>query len=144
MPDSNTQIAAEPLVRVYNKRGHTLIHGKHRAVAQAFSTVPKTVAELWMKQFPDGVVEASEAQKEINGAAAEASELREKLAAALKQIAALEAKPVNAGKVSSQLSALQAQLDAVTKRADAAEATAAQLEEQLTRPAPARAGSDMV
>lgn len=144
MSDSNTQSVVEPLVRIYNKRAHTLTHGKHKAVAQAFSTISKSVAEGWMKQFPGEIVDASTAQKEINGATAEAQELREKLAAAQKQVEVLEAKPANAGK-------LGAQLDAANKRADAAEAATvalnkriAELEEQLTEPAKVPLGSDMV
>ncbi len=83
--------AVEPLVRVYNKRAHHIQTGPHKAAPSAFATVPKSVADAWMKQWPVGIVEAAVAQREINGAAAEAAQLREQAAAKDKRIAELEA-----------------------------------------------------
>ena len=90
MPDATTQ--AEPLVRIYNKRAHSIIAGPHKAAPSAFSTVPRSIADAWMKQWPDGVVEASEAQKELNGANAELEVLRARVAELEKENAAIKSK----------------------------------------------------
>jgi hypothetical protein len=90
MPAENTP-AVEPLVRVYNKRGHTITVGTAKIPPQSFGTVPQSVAQALMKQWPAGVVEASVAQAEVGGAVAEANALRERVAALEKENAALKA-----------------------------------------------------
>ncbi len=72
-----------PELRVYNRfEQRTLIHGKHRSAPNAFATVPEDVAKNWMAMFPDDIVEAGVAQKELGGAHAELAETKAKLAAA--------------------------------------------------------------
>ena len=93
MPDTSTPTApAEEMVRVYNKfTSRTLIHTPYRSAPASFATVPASVAKLWMERFPDDIVDAGVAQKEMNGVAAELAETRTKLAASEARVKVLEA-----------------------------------------------------
>ena len=104
MSDTSTPAApAEKMVRVYNKfRVRTLIHASYRAAPSTFVTVPESVAKLWMEMYPDDIVEAGVAQKELSGLSAELAETKTKLVAAEARVKALETqieklgrKPVN-------------------------------------------------
>lgn len=80
-------------IRIYNRfKQRTLIHGDYRSPPNAFATVPEDVAKTWMKLFPDDIVEAGIAQKELGGLGAELAETRAKLAAAEAKLKALESK----------------------------------------------------
>lgn len=102
MPADNTpakEPVTEPIVRIYNKRAHSIDGGKGAKVAAAsFATVPKAVADAWMKQWPDHIVLASEAIQEVNGANAQAETLREENEKLKKELEALKAKPVKGDK----------------------------------------------
>ncbi|MDE3073907.1 MAG: hypothetical protein KGJ86_00635 [Chloroflexota bacterium] len=76
--------------RVYNRREAWIIHGPHRLPPRSFLDVPTEVAQLWFSHFPNDVVEAGVAQKELNGVQAENAELREKLAALEAKLKAAE------------------------------------------------------
>lgn len=89
MADAKT--TAELKIRIYNRSGRSFIHGTDSAPPRAFATIPEAVAKLWMERYPDDIVEAGIAQKELNGAQAELGEMREKLKAANDRIAELEA-----------------------------------------------------
>jgi hypothetical protein len=81
----------EPMVRVYNKSPQqSFIHGDHRAAPSSFTTVPRDVAERWFRLFPDTVVEAGVAQKELGGVQAELSAERAKVAALEAELAKLK------------------------------------------------------
>ena len=82
--DSTTP-AAEASVRVYNKSPYrSFIHAKHTLAPSSFLAVPASVAKVWLDGWPNEVVEAGVAQKELGGITAE-------LAAAKARIAELEA-----------------------------------------------------
>ena len=100
MPDTSTPTApAEEMVRVYNKfTSRTLIHTPYRSAPSSFATVPASVAKLWMERFPDDIVDAGVAQKEMNGVAAELAETRTKLAASEARVKALESQLEKLGK----------------------------------------------
>jgi len=84
-------IKAEEVVRVYNRSTRqTFEHGKHKLPPSMFVNVPRDVADRWLRLFPDTVVEAAIAQKELGGAAAELALVRDELAAAKKRISELE------------------------------------------------------
>ena len=116
----------EPLIRIYNKRAHSIDGGPNAKVGPAsFATVPESVAKAWMKQWPEGVVTAADAQRQVTGATAEANEAKAKLAEAEKRIADLESKlgKPNSKRVTELENAL----------ADA-QAKISELEEKLTKP----------
>jgi BMFP domain-containing protein YqiC len=79
-------------VRIYNKSRRSFLHGEHKAPANAFSEVPRKIADLWIEQFPNDVVLASDAQKEINGMATELEAARAELKTARTTISTLEAR----------------------------------------------------
>ncbi len=85
--------AGEPTVRVYNRSTRqTFDHGPGCILApSSFIDVPESVAKNWFRLFPDTVIEAGVAQKELGGLSTELTETRLKLAAAEKRIAELEA-----------------------------------------------------
>lgn len=86
--------SAAPMVRVYNKSPQqTFIHGEYKVVPSAFATVPSTVAETLFRLFPDIVVEAGVAQKELGGVQAELSAEKAKVAALEAELAKLKAAP---------------------------------------------------
>jgi protein subunit release factor A len=80
----------EKTVRVYNRSRRSFIHGPHSAPAASFADVPESVAQNWMKLFPNDVVEAGIAQKELGGAQAELAETKVKLATAEARIKELD------------------------------------------------------
>ena len=83
-PDSSTPAVAAD-VRVYNRSNHrSFLHDKLVLAPSSFLTVPAAVAKVWLDGWPDTVVEAGVAQKELGGLSAE-------LAAAKARIAELEA-----------------------------------------------------
>lgn len=72
-------------VRVYNRSAsRSFIHGKVVLAPSSFVNVPEDVAKIWLDGWPNEVVEAGVAQKELGGVQAE-------LAAAKARIAELEA-----------------------------------------------------
>jgi hypothetical protein len=72
-------------VRVYNKSPQrSFIHGKLTLAPSSFLTVPAAVAKVWLDGWPNEIVEAGVAQKELGGITAE-------LLAAKARIAELEA-----------------------------------------------------
>jgi hypothetical protein len=135
-PDDVTE--TNPLIRIYNRSARTYIHGKHKAVPAAFSEVPKNIADLWTKSFPDEIVEAATAQKELGGANAVIAELKAKLAESEKKLSAAIAVPKN-----DKAAARIAELEGALAKANAEI-------EQLTSPvapvaeAAAKSGSDRI
>jgi len=72
-------------VRVYNRStSRSYIHDKLVLAPSSFLFVPADVAKVWLEGWPNDVVEAGVAQKELGGVQAE-------LAAAKARIAELEA-----------------------------------------------------
>jgi hypothetical protein len=96
---------AETTVRVYNRSARTFMHGAFSAVPRAFATVSASVAKLWMERYPDDIVEAGVAQKELNGAQVELGEVKAQLKAANARIAELEAQ-IAGGKPGKKTSVL--------------------------------------
>jgi phage terminase Nu1 subunit (DNA packaging protein) len=93
------QEKAPVTVRIYNRfKQRTLVHGEHRSPPNAFATVPEDVAKNWMAMFPEDIVEAGVAQKELGGMGAELAEAKAKLAAAEAQLAALKEAHESGGK----------------------------------------------
>lgn len=80
----------EKTVRVYNRGRRSFIHGPHTIAGAAFAEVPESVAQNWMKLFPNDVVEAGVAQKELGGVQVELVETKAKLAKAEARIAELD------------------------------------------------------
>ena len=150
------QTQPEESVRVYNRSTrqtfqHEVKVGddikKYAAPPSSFATVPRSVADRWMRLFPEVVIEAAVAQRELGGATAE-------LNAARKQIADLEAQLV-AAKDGGDLPAAQvriAQLEQELARVTnpntaeelvAAKVRVAQLEKELAKFDETNAGSDL-
>ena len=125
-------LSKEPLVRVYNRsaRSHTWL--KWVVIPRGFSSIPKSVAESLQSRYPEEIVEAGVAQKELNGATAELAETKELLAKAAARIAELEAKAAGKGGAS------------ILKEKDARIAELESQLEQLTAPAPRGGGPDDV
>jgi hypothetical protein len=82
----------DPSVRVYNRSSRAFIHGLHVLSGASFATVPKSVADTWIKLFPIDVVEASVAQKELGGLGAVVAEQKTRIAELEAKLAALTAK----------------------------------------------------
>ncbi len=80
----------EKTVRVYNRGRRTFLHGAHKVAGASFADVPESVARLWLKSFPNDVVEAGVAQKELGGLGAELAETKTKLAKAEARIVELD------------------------------------------------------
>ena len=81
----------EETVRVYNRFAkRTLIHGAHRSPPNAFATVPVDVAKRWIAAFPNDIIEAGVAQKELGGMGAELAQTKEALTKSEKRLAELE------------------------------------------------------
>ncbi len=81
--------ASEDSVRVYNRSTRqTFMHDvgtgeakkKYSVAPSSFATVPADVADRWMRLFPEVVIEAGVAQRELGGAAAELALVRGELA----------------------------------------------------------------
>lgn len=79
-------------VRIYNRGKRTFTHGEFVAAPASFATIPKEVAENWYRLFPNEVVDAGVAQKEIGGAQAEVATLRAELSKSREQLAASQAR----------------------------------------------------
>ena len=72
-------------VRVYNRStSRSFIHGKVVLAPSSFANVSEDVSKIWLEGWPNEIVEAGVAQKELGGVQAE-------LAAAKARIAELEA-----------------------------------------------------
>ena len=83
--DSSTPAVVAADVRVYNKSPQrSYIHDKYVLAPNSFLTVSAPVAKIWLEGYPDTIVEAGVAQKELGG-------LTSELAAAKARIAELEA-----------------------------------------------------
>lgn len=80
----------EKTVRVYNRGQRSFIHGDHKIVGASFAEVPESVALNWMKLFPNDVIEAGVAQKELGGVTVELVETKAKLAKAESRIKELD------------------------------------------------------
>lgn len=83
--------AAEKLVRVYNRGQRSFLHAEHKLHGGAFAEVPRAVAENWLKMFPNDVIEAAVAQKELGGLGAELAETKTRLESAEDRIKKLDA-----------------------------------------------------
>lgn len=82
----------DEMVRVYNKSPQqTFQHPPYNAAPSSFVTVPRSVADRWFRLFPDIVVEAGVAQKELGGVQAELTEQKAKVAALEAELAKLKA-----------------------------------------------------
>lgn len=106
MADNPTPKSApsEKTVRLYNRfESRELIHGAHRAPPAQFTEVPESVANTWKRLFPDHIVDAGTAQKEIGGLQAQISEKDAQIAELQKQLAALKAGKGNSPKPSEQI-----------------------------------------
>lgn len=104
------------LVRLYNKGEGALKHDirledgtviGYEIKGQSFERVPKTVADLWLRDFPDRIVTDDEAQKLVAGANAEADKLREELAKANLALAAARSKSDPKGELARVQKALE-------------------------------------
>lgn len=129
----------EKIVRIYNRGQRSFIHGEHKSIGASFAEVPESVALNWMKLFPNDVVEAGVAQKELGGLGAELVETKAKLAKAESRIKELDA-------ILSRKTTDPKGEKARQELADA-QKRIAELEEQLekaTAPAPAPAPADQV
>jgi cell division protein FtsB len=105
MPETTPSVTTVLTSRVYNRGARSFIHNNDRVPARSFATVSKDVADLLIARYPDEVVDAGVAQKELNGAQIELAETKSQLAASQARVAELEAQvaalsaPVaNAGK----------------------------------------------
>lgn len=83
----------EAEVRVYNRStNQTFDHGTHKVSPSSFATVPQAVADVWFRLFPNVVIDAGAAQKELGGAQVELGVLRSELAKCREQLAASQAR----------------------------------------------------
>ena len=55
-------ITAEPMVRLYNRSEGALVHGKSRLNGGSFANVLKSVADIWIAQYPDRVMLSGDAE----------------------------------------------------------------------------------
>lgn len=97
MPDNKTPDAsvdtAVSLVRVYNRSTQrSFTHGKYVAAPASFCDVTEEVAKLWFRLFPDEVVEAGVAQKELSTAQAALNDANTQIEVLKKQLAEATAK----------------------------------------------------
>lgn len=92
MKDQTPAPKQEKTVRVYNRGSRSFIHGEHKIVGASFAEVPESVAKNWMKLFPNDVIEAGVAQKELGGLGAELAEVRAQLAATTTELVDVKAK----------------------------------------------------
>lgn len=89
-----SEITPVKLVRVYNRSNQrTLTHEyegtKYTAPPSAMTEVPEFVAKLWLKMFPEQIIDGGTAQRELGGAQAALNEAKLKLAEQEKELAAL-------------------------------------------------------
>jgi len=59
---TNEATTAEPTVRLYNKSEGAMVHGKFRLNGGAFLNVPKSVADVWLAQFPERIMLSGDAE----------------------------------------------------------------------------------
>lgn len=133
-------------VRVYNKAEGALLHDirlkdggvqQFKIAGTSFARVPKTVADLWMRDFPDRIVTDDEAAKLIAGANAETETLRAENEKLQQQLAAARAKSDPKG----ELARLQQENEKNRREADDLRKQNAELLEKATAPAaPADSG----
>jgi hypothetical protein len=50
------------MVRLYNRSEGALVHGKSRLNGGSFANVPKSVADIWIAQYPDRVMLSGDAE----------------------------------------------------------------------------------
>lgn len=114
------------LVRVFNKSEGALKHDvrvqeekdgpieviSYEIKGGSFASVPKAVADLWLRDFPNRIIGDSDAQKLVNGAQAESTRLQAELDKVNAQLAAVRAKSDPKG----ELARLQKELAEVTEK----------------------------
>lgn len=66
-------------VRIYNQGQGALVHDEHRSNPGQFVNVPKHIADLWMRLYPDRIVSAEDASKNQKGLAAKLDEANEEI-----------------------------------------------------------------
>lgn len=94
MSETLKSAPAEKTVRVYNRSPRrSFLHEPFRLAPSSFLEVPASVAANWIAMFPDDVVEAGIAQKELGGLGVELAETKAKLASAEAQLANLKTDP---------------------------------------------------
>lgn len=79
----------DPMVRLYNKSAGTFRHGQWK-LGPGFATVPTSVAEIWLSQFPDRVISANDALTSGTASNQENAALKLQLDAARRRIVDLE------------------------------------------------------
>ena len=88
-----SEVAAPQMVRLYNRSvRQTIEHKPHRAPPSSFVNVPEDVAERWLRLFPETIVEAGVAQREIGGLGAELAAEKARTADLVAKLAAAEAR----------------------------------------------------
>ena len=92
MKDQTPAPKQEKIVRVYNRGSRSFIHGEHKIVGASFAEVPESIAQNWMKLFPNDVIEAGIAQKELGGLGAELAEVRAQLTSTTTELVDVKAK----------------------------------------------------
>jgi hypothetical protein len=143
MPDSTTYVPNHavigsdvsddnPIVRVYNKTGRTFVYGKYRVAPNSFGDAPASVAEFWLKTFPDQVIGNEIAARELGGATARLAEAHAKIKALETENAALKAVPMG--------DRAQTQVNQLLARVKELEAEV----ETLTAPSEAKAGAGAI
>jgi hypothetical protein len=146
-PSADTLKACDPstYARVFNKSTRTFMHHGFKAMPNTFVKVPPQLAEFWMDRYPELIVEAGQAVKELGGANARIAEIQAKLDEANRKIALLEATPKDQRQQKALLDLTQQLADAgvkIKKLTEDNEELVAQLE-KATAPA-AKAGADSV
>lgn len=130
-------------VRVYNKAEGALKHDirikedggtatqSFEIKGNSFATVPKEVADLWLRDFPDRIVSDNEARTLVSGATAEADKAKAELAKAREELAAMKAKTDPKG----ELAKARAEADKLRGEADELRRQNQELLEKATAPA---------
>lgn len=123
------EVATEQMIRVYNRSTRqTFDHGKYKASPSSFATVPQDVAERWFRLFPETIIEAGVAQKELGGISAELAAVRGELLTKTTDVANKEKSLVEAGE---RIADLELQLEAKTAELTSAQARIVELEAEL-------------
>ena len=81
--------AAPRMVRLYNRSAGTLSHPPYR-LGPGFGNIPAEIAALWLKDFPDKVVAAADAESSGESTAKERDSFKIQLEAANRRITDLE------------------------------------------------------
>lgn len=105
MSDETSPAAPEAkTLRVYNKSTRrSFTHGKFVLAPSSFLTVPEELGKNWLDGYPNEIVDAGVAQKEIGGAQAEITALKARVAELETENAALKAKGSKKSKADSDL-----------------------------------------